>query len=442
MIPNVKKIGYFYIRQIDEDIQKKLNIEDIYCEIVSELEYSALKDFIVPSWYRNKFNFRELMSNQFESILPMTAEIIPSLMCPLKCEQCSYKPQKQSIGVWDNKHSMLMTSEGMETALRKLNEVNTQNIIITGGGEPLTNAKVTIQGLATAKKYGMVTCLYTNGLLMNESNCQQIIQTNLDVIRISIYGVDEIGFLLYTGTEKKFFKKVFENVNKLIESKIKNQSNISIGLSFLTHPKMFNHINIEKFPFNLFKLLIGMLGKENLSHISTIRFTPAVDYYNMNQHEFNFFEKIYKNIETHIDDFLSYGVTLTPYYHRLNDLYKKKEYDKCTGCGFYAEIGTDGTMYHCCEKLLIEEYAIGNIFEESIHDIYHSNKRMEIINKVNDNIKLCPPVCKPHEINKQLSLVENNDERNIHRYNIWYDSLIEQGKNSKKILSQYNPFES
>lgn len=376
--------------------------------------------------------------------MPMTSEVIPSLTCPYRCEQCSYRPQKEQLGLWNNKtpgnkHTE-MTKDTMDIVINRLVEAGTKYIIFTGGGEPLCNVEVTLHGMNVARKNNMGICLYTNGFMITNFIAKEVMSINPYVCRISVYGFDEIGYSRYTNTAQSGYQKVFQNIRILLDKRDEMNSQTAVSLSFLLHPQMFEHIeNIES--INILDMLIKSLGEDYIGKISTIRFTPAINYYGGEQTDMHFFDEIFAQVEKSYIKGLEYGVQLKPYYHRIEDLYSQKSYLKCYGCGLYAEIGPDGSMYQCCEKLLIDEYSIGNLTENSIKDIYSSQRRGCVLHNVNENILNCPPVCKPHEANKQFSEVFEGEKKAIDLYELWFHLLKDITKNDE-VFGEYNPFES
>ena len=443
MIPNTQKIGYFYIKY-GELKELPLNVRD-FCTSISDEEYDEELRTVIPAWFESKENYDKLIHKEYQNIMPMTAEVIPSLTCPYRCEQCSYRPQKEQLGLWNhqtskNKHTE-MTKETMDIVINRLIQAGTKYIVFTGGGEPLCNAEVTLHGMNLAQKNDMCICLYTNGFMINSSIASELMTINPYACRISIYGFDEIGYSKYTNTEKCGYEKVFKNIRTLVDKHEELNSKTAISLSFLLHPQMFEHIeDIES--FNILDMLIKHLGSDYLKRISTVRFTPAIDYYGGEQTNQQFFGKIFEQVEKSRQKGLTeYGVQLKPYYHRIEDLYSKKPYSKCYACGLYAEIGPDGNMYQCCERLLMEEYSIGNLKRNSIKDIYSSQNRANVLRNVNNKILDCPPVCKPHEANKQFSEVFEGAEKSIGLYDLWFD-LLKVIARDNGDFGEYNPFES
>lgn len=222
MLPIPNKLGYFYEKE-NQEINP--SIDPKFIKYISEEKYQNYSDFIIPSWFRNTKNFDAICSRKFFDIMPMTAEIVPSLICPFRCYQCSYKPQKKDMGIWEQeidqqaRSNILMSKQTMDIVIDRLYQSGMKNLVITGGGEPLVNSDVVLYGLGKAKKLGISTCLYTNGYLLSNETIEQLINIDPVVTRISIYGVDDVGFANYTKMPKEGYYKVFQNLKTLITKK-------------------------------------------------------------------------------------------------------------------------------------------------------------------------------------------------------------------------------
>lgn len=410
-----------------------LNVKNI-----SINEYNKYLNPKIPNWIKDKKIFEYCINKEFISILPQSAEIIPTMNCCFRCKQCAYRFVKEQHNIWDsneNNYSSLfnMDKETMKKVIDRLYEAKTNNVVFTGGGEPLYNSKVTLYGMRYAKEKGMNVGIYTNGLFLTSEIINEIIEIEPLFVRISIYGMDGQSFSNYTNSSSEAFYKIIKNIKILLKSKKNNNSNIQIILSFLLHPDLFPMVNvIDTFFDDYFNI-------EELRALSYIRFTPAVDYNYNRQHEYTFFKKIISKVDIISEKYAQY-TNIVCYSHRFDDLYKKKIYQECYGSGFFAEISPNGDMYLCCEKLMNEEFIIGNIITDSVYDIYKSKKRKTVLENVNLNKCLdCPFLCKPHEINKQLNNLVNISNSEANR---WRNEIINIASDELIYSGPLNAFES
>lgn len=332
----------------------------------------------VPMWLTDSLDFDCILSKNYVDILPKSAEIIPTLNCCFRCEQCSYRQPKELEGLWMDRTLNLsqkynMSMECMQTIIEKLYAVGTYNVVFTGGGEPLINKDVTLYGMLMAKKKNMNIGLYTNGMFLQEDVCRKICEISPAFVRISVYGLTSVEFEQYTHTSQKGYNSVINNIKTLIKVRNSMGVNTNIALSFLVHPILIPDVRkIDEF-LNYFK-------EDELNSLYSIRFTPAVDYFYNNQHDNKYFSDIFEFLQNFSKK--NSSVKIIPYWHRLNDLYSEKIYSECYGNGYYAEIGPDGSMYLCCEKLLQKEFCFGNIIQNTVEEIYNSSLRKAMIDAI------------------------------------------------------------
>jgi sulfatase maturation enzyme AslB (radical SAM superfamily) len=419
-----KKFTQFFIESKSEFqiVTNKLKIN-----LVSSSEFKRRLDNIkIPKWMNISDNLDKILDGNYDEIRPVTAEFVPTLNCNCRCSQCSYEPPKKERGVWeknDTKNEMLhMTKDVMISSLDKLAEVGVENILFTGGGEPLMNP-LTVFGMEYAKKKGSTVALYTNGSLLTKKNTERILTLNPVFTRISVYGGDQETVEAYTHSgNDKMFQTVIDNISMMAEQKKKLNSEMNLGLSYLVHPITAPTIG---------KFLNAVRNIKDLDQIDYIRFTPAVDYYDGEQHDQDFMENVFKNIKENLmPEFNDIPTKIKLFYHRLNDLNKTKSYSKCRASGWFAEVGPAGKLYLCCEKHFNPEYEIGDLKTQSFNEIWHSDTRNDLIKKINDsNCSVCPTLCKPHELNKIINSIELfRKQGKINVVKKWAEDLLAYGR--------------
>lgn len=440
---DIKQLGDIKDEVLISDFETHQNFKISYpnhsSRLISEELFEKYIKPDIPMWLADSSDFDCILNNKFLYILPKSAEIIPTVNCCFRCEQCSYRQPKELEGLWTNRalnfnSKYNMSIEFMQTVIERLYSAGTKNVVFTGGGEPLLNKDVTLYGMQLAKEKYMNVGLYTNGMFLLKDVCKRICETSPSFVRISVYGLTSIEFEKYTKTSKEGYDNVIHNIKTLIKVRDDMGIKTDIALSFLVHPILIPDIRkINEF--------LNYFTEEELNSLYSIRFTPAVDYFYDNQHDNSYFNNIFEFLQNYSKKMSS--VKIIPYWHRLNDLYNKKIYSNCYGNGYYAEIGPNGNMYLCCEKLLQKDFCVGNIIQNSIQEIYTSNVRSEIIDVIKSECCLtCPNLCKPHEINKQIHYVieflKYFPKENLIQ---WRKDLLEIAK-SNDSLGKLNAFES
>lgn len=407
------------------------SIDHSLCQRITKEEAMHILHPYKPIWLVSQQNMIAMCNNDFESISPITAEVIPTLNCCFRCNQCAYRLVKEQNDVWEKSNKNFdMTKEKMELVLTRLSQGGVKNIVFTGGGEPLVNLDVTLYGMSICNNIGLNFGLYTNGYRLTSSTIKQILSYNPEFIRISIYGTNEETFNNYTNSQGSNYLKIIANIKDLLHVISNSKSNTAISLSFLMHPILYVQASdISR--------IVELFSVEELKQFTSIRFTPAVNYDSPVQHASKFFDGIVKEILKLKQE---YGLSnIYIYSHRLRDLYTPKEYNKCRGNGFYAEVGPKGEMYLCCEKVGHPDYVIGDLTASSLSDIWVSQKRLEILRSI--DCSLCPSLCKPHEANKQMEFLCNN-RINDNDLENWFKEINQIASNEAFAPGYPNSFES
>ncbi len=472
-LPNPLSVGKYFLfvrnytkedfrileHKIDPTIEQVI-VEGDVCELpkissnvsvkfVSEEEFLAAKNIKIPNWVCHLPNLENILKGDYHAIRPVTAEFVSTLNCNFRCVQCSYTEPKKAKNVWlkeessvpsfqaNNSKATNMTPDVMEITLDRLAEGGVRNILFTGGGEPLITP-ITLEGMRRASLNGNVIALYTNGRFLDAQTSQHLLELEPLFVRVSVYGGNTESSQQYTQafSDKASYQKVIQHLKEFSKIKKELQSSTNFGLSYLVHPLTIN--SIKDFVKDILKLEIG----ESLDYI---RFTPAVDYFFGRQHDQTIIEQAFKNIEEHYVDALEeQGIKVKLYYHRVSDLNKKKTYDTCRASGWFVEVAPSGEVFLCCEKHFISEYRIGDLTSQTLEEIWNSDLRRNVIDRVNSShCGDCPTLCKPHELNKVFNLIEElRFDEPISVVDRWTKDLIAYGKISTYCPGRLDDFQS
>lgn len=371
------------------------------------------------NWMKSD-NLDFILDKEWTKIKPTTVEFVPTLNCNFSCTQCAYKKAKEETMTKENSD---MSQETMEISLQRLKDGGIKNILVTGGGEPLISP-LTPQILELSKDMGLTSALYTNGLLLTRKTINRIFEAEPLFVRVSVYGGNQDVMNQYTNTQSSHTHDlVLGKIDKMGEQKEIIGSDLNIGISYLVHPQTADSV-----------LEFGqkMRSLKHIDNIDYIRFTPAVEYFGKEQHSQDMMKKVFDVVTGDITEmFEDSNTEIKPYFHRVNDLHKEKGYEKCLANGWYAELSPTGKLYLCCEKHFLPEYEIGDLTVNTLDEIWQSEKRLKLIEKINEEcLSDCPTLCKPHELNKIFN--EIKDTPNL-RYKV--DRAIRQ----EKIDNRYCP---
>lgn len=394
----------------------------------------------IPNWVSKASNLEKIMAGNYSEIVPVTAEFVLTLNCNYRCVQCAYMGAKQEKGSWFRNNpaspELHMSERVMKSTLDKLAEGGVRNILFTGGGEPLMHP-LTIQAMEHAKRNGNVVALYTNGRPLTKTKIRRILGLDPLFVRISVYGGNQKTVASYTQTtDPDSFKAVIGNIEDMAEEKERAGSKMKLGLSYLIHPITAG--SIDEFAETILRM-------KHMNQIDYIRFTPAVDYSNERQHEQRYMEGIFQNIEENIAKlFESTRIKIKLYYHRLQDLNKRKSYTHCRASGWFVEVDPTGDLFLCCETHFNPKYNIGDLKTQSLDEIWRSDLRKSVIARVNDsNCSACPTLCKPNELNKVFDKVEQfRSQGKISKVEKWAKDLVRYGQECGYCPGKLDDFQS
>jgi len=159
--------------------------------------------------------------------------IEPTVACNLDCITCFRNAWEQPIG--------RMSEETFASILAGLNELDPVPDVYFGGiGEPLFHPK-TIQWIAKVKKLGAKVELITNGTALTEKKSQQLIDSGLDVLWVSIDGASPESYAdVRMGAE---LPKVIENLKRLFKMRKGGHfPKPEIGVAFVAMKRNINDL--------------------------------------------------------------------------------------------------------------------------------------------------------------------------------------------------------
>jgi MoaA/NifB/PqqE/SkfB family radical SAM enzyme len=184
--------------------------------------------------------------------------IEPTVACNLDCITCFRNAWEQPIG--------RMSEETFQAILAGLRELDPIPDVYFGGiGEPLFHPK-TIEWIAEVKALGVKVELITNGTILTEKKSQQLIDSGLDVLWVSIDGASPESYAdVRMGAE---LPKIVVNLKRFAKMRPANHfPKPEIGIAFVAMKR-----NIADLP-NVIKL--GKSFKAKYFSVSNVQ--PATE---------------------------------------------------------------------------------------------------------------------------------------------------------------------
>ncbi|GAI42186.1 unnamed protein product, partial [marine sediment metagenome] len=240
-------------------------------------------------------------------------------------------------------------------------------------GEPFINP-VIIEGIELFKKLGKKIIIYTNGL-----NLEKKVENNGRLFLDYILEANKLNLSLDAGSEETFtklkgsngFSRIIKSLDKLVEKREKNDSDLNIVVSYVIGRKNYNEVvNATKIIRDIgadeiiFRVdFTDPKGIREISDIIINNLNEAKEYSN-NGFKVNC---AYSENEITKDDsaFHSYG-------------------RKCFTHYFWACIGPDCELYACGHRTHGEVKSYGSLLDNSFRKLWINRERSENIKKLPD----------------------------------------------------------
>jgi len=146
---------------------------------------------------------------------PFNVTVDVTRRCNLKCPGClSHSPDLHNPSLKDNA-PLDLSVEMFKALCAELKEMNTSNLMLIGEGEPLLHPRV-FDLISIGKDSDLSVMLLTNGTLIDEKIIRLLIDSRLDILRVSLWASSEQEYARnYPGTSPGNFKKVVESLKNL-----------------------------------------------------------------------------------------------------------------------------------------------------------------------------------------------------------------------------------
>lgn len=340
--------------------------------------YLSYERFLVFEHFKRFENF--LRGKMFP---PIQIDLQVSSTCNLNCEWCVGKFVKKKNLMCDLENSM--SDEIFDKVLREIVEMNidgmkVETVMFSGlVGEPLINKKFVIKAVEQLAPAGIKTCLFTNGILLDESVWDKLLKINS--IQISLDGGPESWKTIkHPISDEYTFELVMNNLRGLVQRKKTYNVETEINVGYTVTESNVGEL------FETVKELCEM-GVDSVCIKQDITNKNNVD---VNDLIAEIIEQV--NSETRI-----------LYMHDgMNTASKWKCSQGCYYRYFFTTIGSDGFIYPCDYQTLEGCTRLGNIKDEEVKGLIR-RKNCEWNSGIVQVNNICPPFAE--KINPFLSLV-------------------------------------
>jgi len=346
--------AYYTVK--DPDCNKE--VRDVLEGKISEGKiYKELKDIGAVDGTR-----REIKSTNKNGLMaPLEYYFDFTNVCNLRCIHCYNR---------ENMNTQTMSTEKIEKIITDMYESGVMRLHLAGG-EPTLFPKELDVYMGTAKKYGILTSMASNGVVITDKICEILDRNDVMSITISVESANEEENAKIRGAGN--LQKAIDGIKKLSEYRKKHGSKYFIGV------KVSYDANIAE---NEFEDLIKLCKELNIDIIKFANPERCIF------HEKGYYSKVadkyYKNMEIVRNLKKKYDgghMLITQIASPVNNCMDVglPNMRGCIGAQELIAINCKGEVNPC----LMNPYELGNIFDyDSVRDLYKSDVMQEYYKKI------------------------------------------------------------
>lgn len=268
-----------------------------------------------------------------------------------------------------------------------------KSIIYAGEGEPLLN-KNAVDIINYTKSQGIDAAMSTNGVLLTKEVSEECL-ASLTWIRFSTAAITEQTYEKIHQCRKGDLQIVLQNMQEAVRIKKDQKASTTIGVQMLLLPD--NKEEVVPMAQRLKKIGVDYFTVKPFSQHPQSGNILQVDYQEMLD-----MEKEIRELETE-----NYKIYFRA--HSMNKLACRRNYTQCLALPFMVYIDAKGNLWPCIVFMGKEELSYGNIYKESLEEIWEGKRRKDLMNffASMDLEKNCRELCRLDEMNQYLTELQN-----------------------------------
>ncbi|ACS78938.1 radical SAM protein [Maridesulfovibrio salexigens] len=318
-------------------------------------------------------------------IAPVHVEISPTNACNYRCKFCyaDYSRHKPTF----------IPDETLIQMMQDMGDMGVRSCLMAGDGEPLLHPALT-KAITTGKNAGVDMALNTNGKLLTPEFSENNLQ-HLTWLRTSVMALDPDIYAELHGVKSHNISKVLSNLEAAVKIKHRDNLDVTLGIQQVLLPENAKDVynlayRSREIGVDYFVLKPFSLHGENEHYKNGI---SALALRDENIELLNKAEQLTTDTFTSIIRWNTFS----------DD--GEREYERCYGLPFIAQVASDSKIYTCCPFFGREEFAYGDLTKASFPEIWHSESAVNLRKKIANDLdvhKECMTYCRHHQINKVL----------------------------------------
>lgn len=311
---------------------------------------------------------------------PIYVEIGLTNRCNHRCVFCALDYLEK--GGFDLKKEVIIST------LKDMADHGVKSIMLAGEGESVLHSDI-VEIVEKAKEYGLDISITTNGALFTKEKAERIIP-KLSWIRFSLDAASPENYAKIHGTHIGDFNNVIRNIKDAVDVRNATNSNTIIGVQFLLISENVHEL-LEA------AKIVKSTGADNIQIKPYSHHPSSKNDYSVDYSKLEWLEDELKKLED--DNFQVMFRKKT-----MKRIEQGRTYKECHGLPFFALIDAQGNVIPCNIFYNNPEFTYGNLNESSFSQIWKSEKRKQIIQKIKERgIDVCRHGCRLDPINRFLN---------------------------------------
>lgn len=319
-----------------------------------------------------------------EDIAPVHVEVSPTNACNMRCVFCYADHSEHAMGS--------IPGEAFLRLMDSMARMGVKSCLLAGDGEPLLNP-ATVDAIVRGREGGVDMALNTNGLAMGSRVSERVLGC-LVWLRFSVMASDPETYGFLHGTDPGALDVVLENIARAVEAKRRHGHPVTIGIQQVLLPE----------------------NARDVPRLARLARDIGVDYYVLKPFSLHPLNEGYRpqgvgvlheTFAEHLREAESLsgnGFTAIVRWRTFSDR-GERDYDRCLGLSFLAQIAADGGVYTCCPFFGNPRFLYGRIQDDDFERIWSSDRRRAVVRNVEETVDVhrdCMSFCRHHQINRVL----------------------------------------
>lgn len=316
---------------------------------------------------------------------PLHIEVGITNRCNHSCTFCTLD--------WINHKTDNIDSGTFLRVLDSAKDMGVKSIYFAGEGEPTLHPDFPLF-IKYAYDLGIKVSLATNGSLLTADKAINILPY-LSWVRFSVDAGTKETYSKIHRVKEDEFGKVLTNIRNCVEICTANDYNCQIGIQTLLMPE-----NVTE--METLTLLSKNMGVHNIQ-IKPAHSHPKSSY------QPGIYEYCYNELQNKLEKMADEKFTVVVRVKSMERLIIERNYQRCHAFDFYCLIDAYGNVVPCNIFYNEPEFIFGNVNEQSLEDIWFSEKKKNIIDKITKlNHSKCNEYrCRQDVMNRYLERVKN-----------------------------------